>query len=92
MIRISEAARKALRKEDASVQRLFDQALAKLEAASPLERQQFLMATNPSKKFTTANVRWTMRASRKYRLLVDREGDTYVIRGIVGRGDHRFYP
>ena len=92
MIDVPKEVWKELRKESADVQRLFANALAKLQAADPLQRQQLLSATHHSRRFQDTKVRWTMRANRKYRLLLDREGDTYIVRGIAGRGDHRYYP
>lgn len=92
MIEVPSDVWKALRKESCDVQQLFEKALTKLQAATPLQRQTLLDATNNSRRFKDAQVRWTMRANHKYRLLVDRKGDTYIVRGIAGRGDHRYYP
>jgi mRNA-degrading endonuclease RelE of RelBE toxin-antitoxin system len=90
MLHITTAVKKQLAKSPAQLRRLFDEAVHTLTAATPQERHQLLKPVY-SNKFQAAQVRWTMRANHKYRLLVDREEDTYVVRGFVGRGDQRFY-
>ena len=90
MIQITDKAQKDLRHASRHEQQLFYEAIQRLHTASPLERQQLLSAVQ-SNKFKAAGVRWTMRANHKYRLLIDRSGEEYVVRGFVGRGDRRFY-
>lgn len=90
MLRISDSVRKLLTREHPQTQRLFRDAVARLQAASAVERHKLLKPVS-SNKFQAASVRWTMRANHKYRLLLDRDGSDYIVRGFVGRGDQRFY-
>lgn len=90
MLRITNPVKKLVSKEHPQVQRLFHDAVHRLSEATPQERHHLLTPVH-SNKFQAAQVRWTMRANHKYRLLVDREGDEFVIRGFVGRGNQRFY-
>lgn len=90
MIRVLPRVSKDLSRLSAAEQRAFEHALAKFQSAKPHERQSLLRPViQPA--FKHLNVRWTMRASQKYRVLVGREGDDYIVCGFVSRGDKRYY-
>lgn len=70
----------------------FDSAVAKLRQATLQTRQRLLTGVK-SNRFKKVDARWTMRASRKYRVLLGQDNNNdIVVRGLVSRGDHRFYP
>lgn len=89
LVTILEKARKQLAAFTVQEQRAFHNALARFTAASPLDRRKMLKDVTAT--HGRHQVHWSLRASRKHRVLLDRENDTYVVRGFVSRGDHRYY-
>lgn len=69
----------------------YQHAVEKLRQSTLQSRQRLLTGVS-SNRFKKAGARWTMRASKKHRLLLDMEQGKFVVRGMVSRGDHHFYP
>ena len=89
-IRILPRVTKVLARLPTTEQRAFSHALEKLRAAAPQDRVNLLSAVY-TPAFKDIDVKWTMRASQKYRVLLRRDADDYVVCGFVSRGDKRFY-
>lgn len=79
------------RKFSAQDVKAYENAVQKLREATLQNRQRLLTGVK-SDRFRQVNVRWTMRSSKKYRLLIGQEQGALVVRGLVSRGDHNFYP
>lgn len=69
----------------------YEHAVQKLKESTLQSRQRLLTGVS-SNRFKKAGARWTMRASKKHRILLDMEEGEFIVRGLVSRGDHHFYP
>lgn len=90
MITILELAKKQLQRFSSTEQRAFHKTLDRFVAASPQTRRSMLKHIGNS-PFDRINVKWSLRASRKHRVLLDWDTDHYVVRAFVSRGDHKYY-
>lgn len=89
-LKILQKAAKQLKQFDRRERQAFERALAKFESADPLT-QRMLLSQIANTHFAPFGVRWSIRASRKHRVLLDWEDNGYVVRAFVSRGDHRYY-
>ena len=81
-----------IRKKFAAIDvKAYDSAIAKLKQATMQDRQRMLTSVK-SNRFQRVDAKWTMRASKKYRVLLGQENNDIIVRGLVSRGDHRYYP
>lgn len=69
----------------------YEHAVQKLRNARPGDSHR-LLTTVKSNRFRDRGIKYTMRASKKYRVLLGQEGTSYVVVGLANRGDHRYYP
>lgn len=90
VFRILDKAQRQLKEFPQKEQRAFTRALERFASATPLARRQMLKFIGNS-AFDHLKVKWSLRASRKQRVLLDWDQNEYVIRGFVTRGDHRYY-
>jgi hypothetical protein len=71
-------------------QKAFRKVMERFRGAPPDARRQMLTAMY-APAFRDRGVTHAIRLNRKYRILVGRADDTYVVEGVVSRGDSRFY-
>jgi phage-related protein len=90
MITILTAALKQLERFSKKEQHAFQKAIERFTHADPLSRRSMLKHIGNS-HFDHLQVKWSIRASRKHRVLLDWEHDRYVVRAFVSRGDRKYY-
>lgn len=90
MITVLQSALKQLERFSQTEQKQFKKALDRFTAADPLARRSMLKNIGFG-HFGNMGVKWSIRASRKHRVLVDWENNDYVVRAFVSRGDSKYY-
>jgi phage-related protein len=90
LIDVLQSAMKQLTKFSSKEQRSFQKALDRFTTADPLTRRTMLKHIGNS-HFDNLQVKWSIRASRKHRILLDWEQDHYVVRAFVSRADRKYY-
>jgi plasmid maintenance system killer protein len=86
---IQKAALKQVSACTANEQKAFEKAVKRFSDAN-LDVRKTMLKKLSNTHFCDYKVTWTLRANRKYRLLVDWEDDHYVVRAFVSR-NHRYY-
>lgn len=90
MITILQSALKQLERFSQRERQAFQKALDRFVAADPLARRSMLKHLGES-HFDNLGVKWSIRASRKHRILLDWQNNDYVVRDFVSRADRRYY-
>lgn len=90
MITVLQSALKMLDRFTQVEQKQFRKAIDRFNAADPLARRSMLKNIGFG-HFGQMGVKWSIRASRKHRVLIDWENEEYVVRAFVSRGDRKYY-